>query len=198
MADRIITLTGDPGSGKSTVAKALTERWGAFYHSAGAAQREIARRRGLTILELSRLEETDSSIDREVDSFFVTLRDKPGIIVVDSRMAWHFLPESFKIRLTVEPEVAVARIGGDKGRVSEDAASGPEEVYLHMQERRKSEKKRYYEYYGVDNENNDNFDLVVDTTHRGPGDVVDLILSLTDAHFSGQRIEKFWTPKTGV
>lgn len=192
MANRIVTITGELGSGKSTVAKALTARWGAFYHSAGSAQREIARRRGLTILELNQLEETDPTIDREVDSFFASLRDKSGDVVVDSRLAWHFLPESFKIRLTVAPDVAAARINADTGRVSEAAASSPEETYRLMRARRESEKKRFREFYGVDIEDNDNFDLVIDTTTARPEAVIALVADLTEAHFSGRPVQKMW------
>ncbi|MCB9978813.1 MAG: cytidylate kinase family protein [Rhodospirillales bacterium] len=198
MANRIVTITGELGSGKSTVAKALTAQWGAFYHSAGSAQREIARRRGLTILELNQLEETDPTIDREVDSFFVSLRDKTGDVVVDSRLAWHFLPESFKVRLVVAPDVAALRINGDTGRVSEAAASSPEETYHLMLARRESEKKRFREFYGVDIENNDNFDLVVDTTAARPEAVIALVAGLAEDYFAGRPIHKIWTCQNGA
>lgn len=183
MTGRIVTITGDLGSGKSTVAKSLTTLWGAFYHSAGSAQREIARRRGITILELNRLEETDPTIDHEIDSFFVSLREKPGIVVVDSRMAWHFLPESFKVRLTVEPQIAAARVCTDSGRVSEASAASPEETWALMRARRESEKKRFKEFYGVDIEDNRNFDLVLDTSALTPERVLERIADSASAFF---------------
>jgi cytidylate kinase len=186
MTGRIVTITGDLGSGKSTTAKALAALWGAFYHSAGSAQREIARRRGLTILELNQLEEADPTIDREIDSFFASLREKSGDVVVDSRMAWHFLPESFKVRLTVDPQIAAARIKGDSGRVSEAASSSLQETWDLMRARRESEKKRFREFYGVDIEDNRNFDLVVDTSALSPDSVMERLTTAAQTFFSSR------------
>ena len=66
----IITLSGQLGSGKSTVGKLLAKKLGYTFYSTGNAQRKIAAERGLTTLELNKLSMTDSSIDEQIDSVF--------------------------------------------------------------------------------------------------------------------------------
>ena len=64
----IITLSGQLGSGKSTIGKMLATRLDYTFYSTGSAQRKIAAERGLTTLELNKLSMTDSSIDAQIES----------------------------------------------------------------------------------------------------------------------------------
>ena len=48
-----LTLTGDLGSGKSTVAKLLLERLGLTYYSTGSILRKMAEENGISILEMN-------------------------------------------------------------------------------------------------------------------------------------------------
>jgi len=82
----IIAVAGPIGVGKSTVARALAARLGYRYLSAGEAFREMARRRGLSVLELNRLAEQDPDLDREVDRMQAELA-RAGSCVVESRLA---------------------------------------------------------------------------------------------------------------
>ena len=62
-----ISLAGDLGSGKSTVANILISRLGAEYYSTGAIVRAIAEERGMTVTELNKYMETHPEIDHEID-----------------------------------------------------------------------------------------------------------------------------------
>lgn len=106
----IITISGDLGGGKSVLANALVDYWGAEAYSTGKIQRAMADERGISTLELNKLAETDKSIDDEIDSNFKKLSQSEKNLVIDSRMAWHFIPESFKIKLEVNPVLAAERI----------------------------------------------------------------------------------------
>ena len=119
MVQTLITITGQLGSGKSTVAKMLAERLKWQYYSTGMAQRHIAQKRGISTTQLNQLAVSDPAIDHEVDAVFKNppWGDQP--CVVDSRLAWHFLPNSLKVCLLVDPKVAAKRVCGEKGRVSE-------------------------------------------------------------------------------
>ena len=98
----IITLSGQLGSGKSTVGKLLAKKLGYTFYSTGNAQRKIAAERGLTTLELNKLSMTDSSIDAQIDSIFKELACQDDNFIVDSRLGFFFIPSSLKVKLNVE------------------------------------------------------------------------------------------------
>jgi cytidylate kinase len=170
-----ISLAGDLGSGKSTVAKILLEALGAEYYSTGSIVRAIAEKMGMTIGELNVYMETHPEIDNEIDNGLVALANDPRALIIDSRMAWHFTEGTFKIYLSTDLETAAARIWNAQ-RVCEHAST-LEETVVCTKERRASEKKRYYEQYGVDITDLMNYSLVVDTTYATPREVAGVILS---------------------
>ena len=171
----IITITGDLGSGKSTVANLLTERLQYDYIYTGKIQREIANKYNMTTLELNKYAETHPEIDEEIDSTFKSLNESSNLIV-DSRLAWFFLPQSFKVYLQADLAVAIRRISDDDLRINESYAS-VEEAATQITERKISENKRYMELYGANCDDFSNFDLIIDTTYLTPLQVADKIIS---------------------
>lgn len=166
-----ISIAGDIGSGKSTIAKAVAARIGVEPLSTGGIQRQLAAARRINTLELNRLAEVDPSIDQEIDDYLRALPDGP--LVVESRMAWHFVPGTCRVFLYILPAAAAARILG---------ASRSDESYLHVEEaiarlreRRDSEILRFKKYYGVDISDLRNYDLIIDTTHAGIDTIVEAI-----------------------
>lgn len=170
-----ITITGDLGSGKSAVSKILCEKTGFEYISTGRIQRQLAQELGLDTLEMNRRADTDPTIDQRIDGIFVDLGKDPKNYVVDSRMAWFFLPGSFKVYLQTELAVAADRIFNDGTRKSEEYET-KEEAVKKLLARKESENARFLAKYGADSTDLHNFDLVVDTTHRSQEQVAALIL----------------------
>ena len=170
-----ITITGDLGSGKSAVSRILCEKTGFDYVSTGRIQRQLAEELGLDTLEMNRRADTDPSIDQRIDGIFVDLGKDPHGYVVDSRMAWFFLPDSFRVYLQAEVAVAAERILGDPHRKSEEYES-KEEAIRKILARKQSENDRFLLKYGADSTNLHNFDLVLNTTRRSPEQVAALIL----------------------
>jgi cytidylate kinase len=171
-----ITITGDLGSGKSAVSKLLEEETGFPIYSTGAIQREIATKHAMTTLELNRYAETHPEIDEEIDEFSRNLGRRPEGVIVDSRLAWFFIPNSFKVYLKVDLAEAVRRImGHDRGA----AESYPDEATAKrdIATRKQLENERFRELYGADCADMANFDLVLDTTDKTPQQVGSLILS---------------------
>lgn len=189
--DTKITLTGDLGSGKSAVSKILCEVTGFDYVSTGRIQRQLAQEMGIDTLEMNRRADTDPSIDERIDGIFVALGQDPKGYVVDSRMAWFFLPNSFKVYLQTDVTVAAQRIIHDPARDSEQYGS-QEEAVQKILERKASENARFLLKYNADCTNLDNFDIVIDTAQRTREAVAALILEGVEAKAKGVPFEKFW------
>lgn len=171
---KIISLTGDLGSGKSTVSAILCKTLNYEYIYTGQIQRRIAKRYSMTTNELNVYAETHPEIDQEIDNTFKSLVDAHSLIV-DSRLAWFFIPTSFKVFLKTNIIVSAQRISGDKGRVNENYES-IQEAALKIAERKRSEVKRYMHYYKVDCLDFTNYDLIIDTTEITPDEVCAIIL----------------------
>jgi CMP/dCMP kinase len=157
-----ITITGEPGCGKTTVAKLLREQLQLDYYSTGAMQREIAAAKNLTTLEYNKLAEDDRSIDDEIDSLTQQIGLEKERFIFDSRLAWHFMPYSVKIFLTCLPEVAASRVFGQE-RIGESFVSQEEAMRL-LRERYFSENNRFLKYYNASLNNLRNYNLVVDSS----------------------------------
>ncbi len=170
-----ISLAGDLGSGKSTVSAIVTERTELEYYSTGAILRSVAAAHNMTVAEVNEYAETHPEIDREIDDGLIALSDDPRSLIIDSRMAWHFVKGNFPVYLTTEPEVAAARIFA--AHRSEESFPTVEETAENIRRRRKSEQKRYFEKYGVDRSDLSNYRLVIDTTFATPEEVAEKMLS---------------------
>jgi len=177
MKKTVITLGGLPGSGKSSTAKGVAAILHYKHFSSGDFWREIAVKEGLTMAELSKKAEKDPSVDEMIDNA-VRVTGKKRNIVIDSRLAFHWIPDAFKVFLRIDPQTASGRIFEQMqkvGRVSETFRS-VEQAYRSTLARMKSESKRYRNLYGVDYTDESQYDLVVNTTEHSLMEVVDVII----------------------
>lgn len=172
----IITISGSIGSGKSTVGKLLQESLDYNYLSTGAIQRKIAASMGLTTLELNHRSDKDPSIDQKIDSYTRALSDSDEDYIVDSRLAWHFIPSSYKVFLLCDDTEAAKRIFNDKDRVSGVTTKDEAALLLKIKERRTSERERFLAKYEIDYEDLSNYDQVIDTTYFLPQEVMKMII----------------------
>ncbi len=167
-----MTVSGPPGAGKTTVAVLLSRHLGLRLVSGGSMFREEARRRGLSLEELSKLAEEDDSIDRALDATLVREMRK-GDAVVDSRLAGWLAKaagiRAFKVYLKAPLEVRARRVS------QRDGISFEEALKL-ISERERSELSRYWAYYRADPTEEGIYDLVIDTSHIPPEGVVERIL----------------------
>ncbi|MBW2977371.1 cytidylate kinase family protein [Candidatus Woesearchaeota archaeon] len=170
----IITIGGTIGSGKSTAAKLLAKKLGYKHYSMGDLQREIAEQRKISLLELSKLEEKDRSIDEEVDQTQINLGRNKDNFIMDTHLGFHFIPKSIKIYIDADFKERAKRIFADK--VRKELNINMENTKKNIKTREASEKKRFKEYYNLDPHNKQHYDLVVDTTNITPEKVVDKIL----------------------
>ncbi len=168
-----ITISGKPGAGKSTVAKILASTLGLQHYSNGDFMRDIAKRRGLTFIELTKIAETDKSVDDELDHRYFELR-KEDNFVIDSRLGFHFIPDSIKVFIDVDTKKGAERISKDK-RPGQSAAS-IEEMQAQLQRIIASERIRYKQYYNLDIDDMKNYDLVIDSSNISAEKVAEKII----------------------
>ena len=158
----------------------------------------------LTISEMNNLRELQDirkSIDSLIDNRMANIgkeinsQERPNEIwLVDSRLAFHNIPEAFSVRLTTNPDVAAKRLIGDQTRGSEDSSyNSLEEAKQEREKRRIGERNRYIERYGIDLEAPDNYDLIIDTSYADPNDTADTILRCMQYKLSNKPFAKNWT-----
>jgi len=174
---RSITLSGDLGSGKSTIAIELSRRLGLRKVSMGDYHRSLARSEGLSALQMNRPSARAGEVDAQVDGLQRELARSGEPLIVDSRLGWHFFADAFKVQLQADPMTAARRVlsrpaSDTEGYISlEDALRG-------LRERSQVERDRFLQTYGVDKSRLRNYDLVCDTTSATPDEVADLIVRL--------------------
>jgi CMP/dCMP kinase len=170
----IITITGDVGSGKSTIGKIIAETLGYRHISTGLILREIAVQRGITIIKMNEVLFDEKEIDEEIDSYIRHLSNSEERLVLDSRMAWYFAENAYDVYVSVDPFVGAKRVFSDK-RVNEVHHDLEDAVKNNL--RRKSlEDERFSRLYGLQCNELSLFDLIVDSTWVEPHTVAQVIL----------------------
>jgi cytidylate kinase len=162
-----VALGGPIGVGKSTVARSLAERLRVPLVSAGGVFRELARRRGVTVVDLNRLAENDPSIDRDLDRLQGELA-RQGPCVVESRLSGWMVEADLKVWLDASVEVRAARVAAREGQ---DPDAAREELLV----RERSEWSRYQTLYGIEMTDRAPYDLVIDTSRWDPDVLVDVL-----------------------
>ena len=173
----LITISGPAGSGKSTVASGLAETLGYEHVSGGDIFRDLADERGLTPLELNRLAEEEESIDRDLDRRQRELAATREDLVLESRLAGWMAGDhaDFRVWLDAPLDVRVARIADREDKPPENARD--ETV-----KRAASEALRYEEYYNIDIERFDIYDLSLNTARFSPESVLDVVETAIKAY----------------
>jgi cytidylate kinase len=179
MRKQIITIAGSLGSGKSSTARAVASALGFRHFSSGDLFRKLAAERGESIEAMNISAEAQRDIDLKVDNLLREMYRTDERLVIDSRMAWHWMPLSFKVFLVLDPDTAAQRIFNhlrDEGRMSE-AATSIDEVRKSIDRRFASEQKRYAALYGVNATDPLNFDIVINTKHNDLKTVTEIVSS---------------------
>jgi len=175
-----ITISGTPGSGKSTVAKLLEKKLGLEYIYSGKLFREMAKKYNMSLEEFGKYCEKNKEIDNKLDEKQIDLLKK-GNIILEGRLAgWlaykNKIP-AFKVLLNTDLDTRAKRIVKREG---ENIEKRKKEIL----ERERSEKTRYKKYYDIDLDNTSIYDLVIDTGDKKPEKIVDIILNeMKEKHF---------------
>ena len=162
-----IAISGKSGCGNTTVGKMVADVLN--IHFINFTFRTLAEERCMDLISILNLASKDDSLDREVDTRQVQLAREEGGCVLGSRLAIWMLEEAeLKVYLKASAKIRAARIvrreGGD-----------PDEIASFTDERDRQDHERYLRIYGIDNNNYNFADLIIDTDNLTPGQITAMI-----------------------
>lgn len=179
MKKQIITIAGRPGSGKSTTAKLVAAKLGFEHFSSGDLFRQLGAERGVDVLKANRAGEITKELDILVDGRLREIGAKESKKVIDSRTAWHWIPDSFKVFLDLDVDVAAHRIlanMSEERKASEHIDDDPAKYARLLRTRLDTETHRYKKLYNIDPYDLDNYDLIIDTSASDVAAVVERVV----------------------
>lgn len=167
----LITISGPPGCGATTVARELADALNYDYVNGGQMFRDLADERGLTLNELLEQAGSDDTLDRSLDARIQRIIDQHSFtttgLVIESRLAGWVAGDDadFKLWLDAPRDIRIERT---KYRSDED---------LELRERESNEIARYEQYYGIDLRNTRFYDLHINTARWAPEPIVDMVMT---------------------
>lgn len=164
-----ITISGPPGSGKTTVAKILSEKLKIKLISAGEVFRQLAFDRGMSLEEFSKFAESNPEIDIMIDKLQRELAEKEKDVIVEGRLSgWMIKDADLRVYIFADPEVRYSRIAK---RESKDLSTVKRETKL----REEIEKRRYQKFYSIDIDDWKIYNLVVNSNRISAEKIAELI-----------------------
>jgi predicted cytidylate kinase len=169
----IITIGGNLGAGKTTLAGKLAAALGYEELYVGGIFREMAAEKRLSIEEFYAQIKNDPALEREVDQQQAKTMYEHDNLVVQGRVAWHFAKGSpfkiFNIFLAVEPETGARRTAERK----ENVGRPMDEMIVATSDREKMERARYVALYDIaDYFDPQHYDFILDTSNLTEDEVL--------------------------
>lgn len=173
----LVSISGLPGSGTSTVAKAVARELGIDHLDGGQVFRGLATERGMDLAAFGAFAEGDPQVDVELDRR-LGRRAAAGDVVLESRLSGWILTleghDGLRVWIDCDPDERARRVAGRDGHAAREARA-------HNDAREASEAVRYRTYYGIDIADLSPYDLVVDSTERSPEDLIAEIVAAARA-----------------
>lgn len=165
----LITVSGPPGSGATTVAEEIADRLGYNYINGGQMFRDLADERGVSLNELLEQAETNDTLDRSLDTRIQRIINQHNFettgLVIESRLAGWVAGTDADLKIWLDAPTDI-RIERTKYRSNED---------IELRERERNEAKRYEEYYGIDLTTTRFYDLHLNTARWSPEATIAII-----------------------
>lgn len=173
----MITISGLPGTGTTTVSRILKERSGLDFISSGEIFRGIAKEMNLSLAEFGKLAESDPTYDHQIDERQKEISKTRENLILEGRLAGHMSLEVpprkkiLRILLKAPLDIRVRRI------MNREQSNSSFKFELDATKtREESERIRYEAYYGIDIADDSIYDLVIDSSKFDPETIADLIL----------------------
>ena len=169
----LITISGLPGAGTSTVARLVADALGVERVDGGTVFRVMAAEAGLDVGEYSVVAEDDPEIDLELDQRLAN-RVSQGDVLLESRLAaWIVTNEGLvavRVWLDADEQERARRVARREG-------VDPAVALEANRAREASERRRYQTYYGIDLDDQTVYDLVIDSTATSPEAIAESIVA---------------------
>lgn len=171
----IITISGKPCTGKSTMAEIFAKKFGFERVYAGAIFKSVAKEMGIDITELSasdKILEVDFRVDDELKDIYKTrINDN---LLIESRTSWSFMPKAFNVFIDVSDEVIAQRLfNSDRSELERGANLS--EAKEKVMKRFNNDVERYKKIYNIDCANLKNYNFVIDNSNLTPEQTADRI-----------------------
>jgi len=164
-----ITVSGPPGSGTTSLAKAIAEKYGIRLVSAGDVFRQNAAERNMDLLSFSKLCESDPSVDKKIDADQKKIGEENSDIIIEGRLAGHMVSNAdLRIWVLASADCRAHRIS-DREEISYEIARHDTDI------REKSECDRYMKYYGIDIRDLSIYDLVISSEKWGKEELAQVV-----------------------
>jgi len=174
-----ITISGTPGSGKSTIAEILQKKLNIPYVYSGMLFRKLAEKHNMSLSEFSKYCEQNEQIDRELDNKQVEIL-KSGNVILEGRLsgwlAYQNNINAIKIMINADENIRASRIINREG-------GSIDQRKQEMKHREKSEQKRYLSSYNIDLLDTSIYDLIIDSSEKTPDEIVIKILAFLNKGF---------------
>ena len=138
--------------------------------------RKLAKESGMDVTKFNEYVKDHPEIDRKIENSASEYAKDHDNFIIDARLGWYAVPQSFKVYLKVDIDIATKRVYEDEARRdSERKFDTLEEQKNDIIKRYKLENERYFELYGVRKQDENNYDFVLDTSMLTPEEVADKI-----------------------
>ncbi len=167
-----ITISGLPGTGKTTVAKLLEQRLGLRYVYSGEIFRQLAQRHNLSLEEFGKYCESHREIDEELDKYQLSIL-KEGDVILEGRLSgWlayqNHIPAT---KILLQADIAIRA-----GRIVKREQGNVEKREKEILKREKSEATRYKKYYGINISDTSIYDVIIDAGDKTPEQIMQIII----------------------
>lgn len=184
-----ITITGNLGSGKSSIGRILKEE-GYEMVSTGNIFRQLAMEKGLSVEEFNRqvneaTRNGDRSVDKMIDDTTAKIGRERDNVMFDSRLAWHFAPDSFKVFVITDINEASRRVFNDSVRANSESYESQETCKKALIHRQEMESVRFKEIYDINYYDMSNYNLVIESTDAAPAELAREILERLEEYKNG-------------
>lgn len=171
----IITITGKPCTGKSTMAEIFIKKYGFDRIYAGAIFKRHARELGIDITDLAKSKKVydiDHRVDKELEQIYHTRLNEN--LLIESRTSWSFMPKAFNVFIDIPDKVMAERLFKSDRPVNE-RGKDLNEALQKVTERYNADVERYKLLYNIDCGNLNNYTLVIDNSNLTPEQTADKI-----------------------
>lgn len=163
-----ITISGPPGSGKSTLSKMLSAKLGLELVSMGDIFRKLASEKCMSLDEFGTLAKCNDEIDRKLDDVQKKIAKEKDNIILEGRLSGFLLDADLKVWLKAPLKIRAERIAKRENKTLSSAMK-------ETSEREECERLRYFNYYKIDIRDLSVYDIVIDSTKLSPEEICDIV-----------------------